>query len=426
MANSEHLMILEQGVSDWNQWRRNHPDIIPDLSNAQLRYANLRNADLSGGRLSQADLHKAKLSYANLRNADLSDTHLGQADLHNAKLSQANLHNAKLSNAHLFAANLFAADLRDADLREADLRDADLQEADLRDADLQAANLYKVRLSRANLQAANLCSANLRAASLFEANLRAANLRAADLSQANFSQANLSYTNLSATQALHTVFHQIILTGACIEAWKINNATNLEGVQCEYIFLECKDGKFTKRRPIAKKGSFAPGEFDQLISKTQKTIDLLFVDGIDWKAFLQSFQELRAQYADNLISIQGIERKTEGLIIRLVVDADVDQTSIETKTRELYESQLRSLDTQYEEHLRLKGEPLEETRRSIDAERRDKATLLGVISTLANHQQGPKYNPGDAHFSGDFAAPINHQNASETQPNKDPEQSSLG
>ena len=419
-------MILEQGVSDWNQWRRNHPDIIPDLSNAQLRYANLRNADLSGGRLSQADLHKAKLSYANLRNADLSDTHLGQADLHNAKLSQANLHNAKLSNAHLFEANFFAADLRDADLREADLRDADLQEADLRDADLQAANLYKVRLSRANLQAANLCSANLRAASLFEANLRAANLRAADLSQANFSQANLSYTNLSATQALHTVFHQIILTGACIEAWKINNATNLEGVQCEYIFLECKDGKFTKRRPIAKKGSFAPGEFDQLISKTQKTIDLLFVDGIDWKAFLQSFQELRAQYADNLISIQGIERKTEGLIIRLVVDADVDQTSIETKTRELYESQLRSLDTQYEEHLRLKGEPLEETRRSIDAERRDKATLLGVISTLANHQQGPKYNPGDAHFSGDFAAPINHQNASETQPNKDPEQSSLG
>ncbi|MCG8368728.1 MAG: pentapeptide repeat-containing protein [Pseudanabaenales cyanobacterium] len=436
MANSEHLMILEQGVSDWNQWRRNHPDIIPDLSNAQLRYANLRNADLSGGRLSQADLHKAKLSYANLCNADLSDAHLGQADLHNAKLSQANLHNAKLSYAHLFEANFFAADLRDADLREADLRAADLQEADLRDADLQAANLYKVRLSRANLQAANLCSANLRAASLFEANLRAANLRAAnlraanlqaaDLSQANFSQANLSYTNLSATQAQRTVFHQIILTGACIEAWNINNATNLEGVQCEYIFLECKDGKFTKRRPIAKKGGFAPGEFDQLISKTQKTIDLLFVDGIDWKAFLQSFQELRAQYADNLISIQGIERKTEGLIIRLVVDADVDQTSIETKTRELYESQLRSLDTQYEEHLRLKGEPLEETRRSIDAERHDKATLLGVISTLANHQQGPKYNPGEAHFSGDFAAPINHQNASETQPNNASEQSSLG
>ena len=424
MANSEHLRILERGVKVWNHWRQTHSQIIPDLSNAQLRYANLRNADLSHSRLNQADLHKANLSYANLRNANLRDSRLSQADLHNAKLSQTDLHNAKLNSAHLFEANFYAADLRHADLQNADLRTADLRTADFNNANLNNANLYKARLSRANLHAANLRAANLRDASLLEANLRnadlsaanlrAANLHAADFSHANLSQANLSHTNLSAIQALDTVFEQIILTGACIEAWNINSATNLNGVQCDYIFLEYKDGKFTKRRPVDQTSNFGPGEFDQLISKTQKTIDLHFADSIDWKAFFRSLQDLQAQYAEDPISVQGIERKTEGLIIRLVVNADADQTSIEIKAKELYGHQLRMLDAQYEEKLGLKRESLEAARRPIERERYDKATLLGLISTLAKHQQGPQYDLKGAHFSGNFAETVKNQNPSET------------
>ncbi|MDJ0706836.1 MAG: pentapeptide repeat-containing protein [Leptolyngbyaceae cyanobacterium MO_188.B28] len=425
VANSEHLVILGQGVNEWNQWRRNHPEIIPDLSQAKLRYATLRAADLSNCRLSQADLHKAKLSYANLRNADLSGCHLDQADLHNAKLSQANLQKAKLIKAHLFEVNFYAADLRDADLREADLRDTDLREADLRQADLQSANLYKSRLSRANLQAANLLGANLRDADLVEANLhasdfrtanlRAATLRAADLTQANFSRANLSHANLSSVQAQHTVFHQIILTGACIESWNINNATNLEGVQCDYIFLACQNGQFAQRRPFATNSNFASGEFDSLISKTQKMIDLRFVIGFDWKAFFQAFQELQSKYADHPISIQCIERKTDGLIIRLVVDAEVDQVSIETTAKALYDFQLRRLNAQYEECLHLKGMSFQEAMQSIEAERRDKSTLLGVISTLATHQQGPEYTPKASEADGQVAETVADKNGGGTQ-----------
>ena len=36
MANEEHLRILKQGVDAWNEWRREHPDIQPDLSGANL------------------------------------------------------------------------------------------------------------------------------------------------------------------------------------------------------------------------------------------------------------------------------------------------------------------------------------------------------------------------------------------------------
>lgn len=32
MANTEHLEKLKQGVDAWNQWRRDNPDIRPDLT----------------------------------------------------------------------------------------------------------------------------------------------------------------------------------------------------------------------------------------------------------------------------------------------------------------------------------------------------------------------------------------------------------
>ena len=44
MANSEHLAILRQGVMVWNQWRKNNPEIIPDLRGVDLRGADLRVA----------------------------------------------------------------------------------------------------------------------------------------------------------------------------------------------------------------------------------------------------------------------------------------------------------------------------------------------------------------------------------------------
>ncbi len=47
MANEEHLRILKQGVTAWNQWREDHPNEIVDLYRADLTEANLSGADLS-------------------------------------------------------------------------------------------------------------------------------------------------------------------------------------------------------------------------------------------------------------------------------------------------------------------------------------------------------------------------------------------
>jgi hypothetical protein len=109
VANKKHLAKLKEGVEAWNSWRRENPEIRPDL-----RRADLFGADLIGANLSGADLSGANLSAANLSAANLSGTYLIGAYLRWGDLRGANLR---------------GANLRGADLRGADLRGADLSEA---------------------------------------------------------------------------------------------------------------------------------------------------------------------------------------------------------------------------------------------------------------------------------------------------------
>ena len=120
------------------KYKREDRDL--DLSNTDIRGANLFKANFSG-----ADLFGANLSRAFLREADLSG-----ARLFGANLSGARLFGANLSEADLFGADLFGADLSGADLSEADLRGADLSGADLREIDLRyARNLTQEQIDAA-------------------------------------------------------------------------------------------------------------------------------------------------------------------------------------------------------------------------------------------------------------------------------------
>jgi hypothetical protein len=46
VANQEHLALLQQSITTWNTWRKEHQDIQPDFSEADLSYADLELADL--------------------------------------------------------------------------------------------------------------------------------------------------------------------------------------------------------------------------------------------------------------------------------------------------------------------------------------------------------------------------------------------
>ena len=89
MANEEHLTLLQQGVAVWNAWREKHPELLPDLTGAQLPGADLCAINLSKANLARANLQGALLSEANLQEAHLPWTILSDANLQYADLTHA-------------------------------------------------------------------------------------------------------------------------------------------------------------------------------------------------------------------------------------------------------------------------------------------------------------------------------------------------
>jgi uncharacterized protein YjbI with pentapeptide repeats len=444
MANQEQVALLKRGSEVWNRWREKNPEVKIDLHKANFRdavlgEANLRDADLneaefSGVYLTKADLceailvkayfNKATLDKANLNKANLSrgnfyKAHFREADLREAELSGANLRGADLCGANLCRVNLSEANLRGANLRNANLSEAILSGADLSNADLSEAILlstilFKANLSRANLSDTDLNKAFLDTAILVTANLSNANLSNADLNNANLTNANLSNAdlsnaNLSEVKALGTNFRDSTLTGISIQDWNINGGTIFDGVVCAYIFqkYDRSNQQPSGRRPINPGQTFALGEFTQLYQVLRtaiETIEVSFPDGIDWKAFFQSFKDLREQYRDAEVSIQGIERKAGIFVVRLETSEKTDKGAIETRVKELYQEQLKRLEDEYEERLQLKGAHLEDVQNILAEELKKNTQLLNIVETMADKQNnvfiGNKFGGGFAAEGG--------------------------
>ncbi|MAF09647.1 hypothetical protein CMK11_04280 [Candidatus Poribacteria bacterium] len=80
MASEEQLKSLRRGAKAWNTWRRENPHTRANLSQLDLRSADLVNANLVG-----ADLSRSWLSGADLRMAAVGYTIFARMDLRNVK-----------------------------------------------------------------------------------------------------------------------------------------------------------------------------------------------------------------------------------------------------------------------------------------------------------------------------------------------------
>lgn len=155
MANPHHLALLKRGASEWNKWRKGHPDVYPDLSNETL----------TKHKLAKYDLHDVDLLHTNLRASDLRGANLNGASLIAAELDGANLANAHLNNAFMLDVSLHHANLARAILRGASLNRSDLSEAKLRGADLTGADLFQARMVETDLRQAVLSGCRVYGAS---------------------------------------------------------------------------------------------------------------------------------------------------------------------------------------------------------------------------------------------------------------------
>ncbi len=199
MANEEHLAILRQGVDAWNQWRKESPEVTPDLSGADLI---------------EAHLHQAYLRGTNLAGANLREAYLSLADL-----NEANLRGANLGGANLIRARFCGADLSGANLSEANLRGADLSEANLSRTDL-----FGTFFTQANLSLANLTQAKLEGATLIQTNCAKANFTNCWIY--GISAWDLNLTDAIQKDLIVTPQHQSVLT-----------VDNLEVAQFIYLLL---------------------------------------------------------------------------------------------------------------------------------------------------------------------------------------------
>ncbi len=207
VADQHQLDMLRQGSNTWYTWRKQYPEIRPDLTDANLSRADLFYADLTDVNLGGATLSGANLSHARLSRADLSNATLSHADLSHARLSGADLTDVNLSSADLSGADLSRAYLTAANLSNATLSGVNLSGADLTDANLSGARLSRATLYNATLYNATLSSATLSRTDLSLANLSRARLIDTDLSGARVGWTQFGDNDLRAVRGLETVEH---------------------------------------------------------------------------------------------------------------------------------------------------------------------------------------------------------------------------
>jgi uncharacterized protein YjbI with pentapeptide repeats len=126
MSNPEHVAKVKEGQLALNKWRTEHPEIILDLSRAELPSINLTGANLGGADFTDADLTGGVVTDANLTGATLAFATLSAATLENAILEDANLYSANLNRTNLRGVKFIGANLANAILTSANLNGSNL------------------------------------------------------------------------------------------------------------------------------------------------------------------------------------------------------------------------------------------------------------------------------------------------------------
>jgi hypothetical protein len=161
------------------------------------------------------------------------------------------------------------------------------------------------------------------------------------------------------------------LTGACLEAWNIDSTTRLEGAICDYVYLINQQ---RERRPSS--GEFGPGEFTKLFQEVLDTVDFIFRNGIDWRAFITAFKKLQVEYEGTELTVQRIENKGDGVVVaRVSVPPDADKGKLHSELTQHYQRELKSLETK-----------LKEKNKQLRDLRKQNANMWTTINTLANNQ----------------------------------------
>lgn len=240
--------------------------------------------------------------------------------------------------------NFRGANLTDADFTEAKLQNTDFRKAILkRTCWFQATNLDLARVEDTYLENPSLrqlvISKNgegefydyqdLRGLNFKNANLVDASFIGADLSEATLQDADLSRAKLVQTRLYGCDLTHAILTGVCIQDWAISTDTQLQQVECEYVYmrLPTKEDPDPWRKPDNRQETFREGDFSDFIAPIIKTLDLYRQQNVDPRKMASTFKTL------DLYHYQGIDPSAAAIALKQLAeqypDAGLEVVSLE-------------------------------------------------------------------------------------------------
>lgn len=186
------------------------------------------------------------------------------------KFQESNLTDADFTRASVKNANFLRANLtRTCWFEVKKLNQAVVGKTYLANPTIRKIVVHK-DLHNQNFDGWDLQGLNLRAANLIDTSLVGAFLNNSDLRNANLMRANLMRSQVD-----NTDFRTAILTGAYIDNWGITPQTQLDGAECEYIFMRVptKENPNPRRLPANWEDTFKPGEFARFFSPLSSTFN---------------------------------------------------------------------------------------------------------------------------------------------------------
>ena len=131
-----------------------------------------------------------------------------------------------------------------------------------------------------------------------------------------------------------------------------------------------------ERRPSS--GEFKPGEFTKLFQEVFDTVDIIFRNGIDWKAFVAAFKNVQVENEDIELEIHSIENKGDGVVVvKVNVPPGTNKEKIHSDFTQSYELALKAAEEKYKAQLQAANE-------QIEIYREKSADMKEIVGLLAS------------------------------------------
>ncbi|MBW4527749.1 MAG: pentapeptide repeat-containing protein [Phormidium tanganyikae FI6-MK23] len=269
-----------------------------------------------------------------LRSLALELTCWKSASFYDLDLSGINFRNANLANTDLRARKLYRTCFQG-------VTGLEKAKVDSRYLDLELPIVQQL-LTRIYSKDKNFSRLNLRGAYLRDADLRHCDFTNTELTGADLSQADLQGAILVQAQVMGVDFTGANLTGICNKDWSINSETCFTDVQCDYIYRNIDDkGEPIDRYPVDR--DFDSREFESLYQEVGNVVELVFKEGVNWRAFAFSLQKLQIEDDGLGLELKGIEKRGDLWVVKVTHDEGVSKAQVEHHLNAAYEELKRLL-----------------------------------------------------------------------------------